>query len=240
MLGVSCHHGDVNNQNNLKAAARIIRDYPEIDIVEIDFVFYGNDLISSHDYDARLILRGSSLIKWIERVVFIEKKILWIDLKPKLDPSVLIWPVAKEETRCLFAILNEAMKKEDIRSRIIITSQDMSIVDEIEASEEASLWQIAADIPNIPSYVWQDLLPPGLQGWLNSSVNEHFIRRCDLTPYNIVAIDKSFFDDMTTLMRFIHESSIKQGATIIIYTFKRGAPLITSDHYNIVMQYDFA
>ena len=238
---ISCHHGDIDHQNNIEAAVYILHDNPDIDIMEIDFVLYGKELISSHDYSAHSILNGATLLEWIELVIIKEKKVLWIDLKPKIDLSVFFWSIAKEEVNCLSILLDEACSRWGIwiRPYILMTSQDPTITHEIEQTLSRN-YQIVADIPNMSSYVWQDILPFGLQGWLDDSVYDHFMNRYDFSRHPIVAIDKSFFGhSVKRVLRFIYDSSIKEGTTIIIYNFKVGAPIVRDPLYNIVMQYDF-
>lgn len=238
---VSCHHGDSRDQNNLVSARRILHENPEIDIMEIDFVFYNNDLVSSHDYSAHGILHGSSLREWIEMVILRHKKILWIDMKPDLSIGSFLWPSVKEEVSCLFTILRSF--KRDIDNSLIITSQDPAITEEIAGNTPVDIkWrQTAADIPNLSSYFWQFILSPGLQGWNDDSVYKYFANEYDFSPYSIVAIDKSFFGhNIDRVIRFITESNIGQGTTVILYNFKKGAPVIRSEYCNIVMQYDYS
>lgn len=236
---ISCHHGDSSNQNNLVAASRILREYPEIDIMEIDFVFYNNDIVSSHDYSAHNILHGSSLSEWIEMVVIKHKKILWIDMKPDLSIGAFLWPSFKEEVACLFSILRSF--KRGIGNSLMITSQDPSITEEINNTPIDMKWPTATDIPYLSSYIWQYILSPGLQVWNDDSIYKYFATEYDFSPYSIVAIDKSFFaHDIDKVFRFISECNIGEGTTVILYNFKRGVPIIHSEYCNIVMQYDYS
>lgn len=241
---VSCHHGDIKDQNNLVSAARVLDKYDEIDILEIDFVFYMNDMISSHDYSAKNILHGSSLSKWIEMTVIHYGRVLWIDLKPRLDIASFLWSNdQKEEAICLFRILGEMKKKYGIKisESILITSQDPIITEEIEIANSLNEWRVVADIPHMSSYIWQAILPPGLQEWNDSSIYTDFTTLYDFSRFAVIAIDKSFFNNsIDRVFRFIKESNIKVGSTIIIYNFTKETPVIHSPNYNIVMQYDFS
>lgn len=242
---IAAHHGDSRNQNNLEAARRVLETHPEIDIMEIDFILYCKELISSHDYTAEGVLNGSPLRDWIEMVVIQYGKTLWIDVKPLIALSALFWSIAEEVTACLYTILAEqalyAKQSHNItlRNYLFITSQDPAIKLELETRNKEG-WLIAIDVPAMRSYIWQALLPPGLQEWLNDSIYNALTRNYDFSRDSIVAIDKTFFDgNLKRLFRFIETSNIQPGTTIILYTFDGDMPPLKSDQYHIVTQYDY-
>ena len=85
-IKVSCHHGDINNPNQLFYVEKLIeRENDFIDIYEIDFVMFKNKVVSSHDYDIDMIYKGTELIKWIDLIIIKNNKILWIDIKENLS-----------------------------------------------------------------------------------------------------------------------------------------------------------
>lgn len=244
---VSCHHGDIDRQNNLEAASLIMQENPDIDIMEIDFVLYNKELISSHDYSTEGILNGASLIEWVDLVILKHSHMLWIDLKPQalgLGTFLESWSTAKEEAIVLFGILREARERYrpvlDIRDFIMITSQDRAIIKEIERLNEGNEWRIVADIPHLQSYIWQYILPVGMQEQLNDAVFEYFVKQYDFSAHSVVAIDKSFFGhSLRRVFQFVRASTIKEGSTLILYNFAHDDPVVRSKYYDVVMQYDF-
>ena len=244
VTAISCHHGDSEAQNNLIAARGIIQRHPEINIMEIDFVLYGKELISSHDYTSDGIIKGSSLIEWIELVIIQHGRMLWVDLKPQelgLGTFFESWSTAKEEARVLFDLLREARSRYviDIKDYVMVTSQDPAITKEIERGNSDG-WRIVADIPHLKSYIWQYILPIGMHEGLNDWVFEEFVHHYDFSRHSVVAIDKTFFGhSLKRVFSFIRRTNIREGTTIILYTFKRGDPVVRSSRYHIVMQYDF-
>lgn len=244
---ISCHHGDSHNQNNLPAAVNIMRAYGEIDVIEIDFVHYGDDIISSHDYTALNILRGAPLLEWIATVVVAAQRVLWIDLKPRLDLIEVLLPgtnYAEKEALCLFARLKEATSlygASVIMPRIIVSSQDPVIVDEV-GRHNIDGWQTLADIPLLSSYIWQEILPFGLQPWLNDSVESHFREHYDFTHHNTVAIDCGFFErNVSRVLRFVEACRLLPDTILILYNVRNSEPPIEHPRYtNIITQYDFS
>lgn len=242
---IACHHGDSLNQNNLDAARRIMQKYPEITIMEIDFILYNDKLVSSHDYTSISILNGSLLEEWIDLVVVQYGKKLWIDLKPNVSVYALFYSNAVDFARCLFERLEEkrdlTRNMIDIKPHIIISSQDTAIVEEVDLLNHQRGWRTLCDVPRLKRYIMQAFLPPGLQEWLNDMVYDELTFQYDFSGFNMVAIDKSFFDhDIQRLFRFIEKSNIKEGSTIILYNFKMNIAPLVHPKYNIVMQYDFA
>lgn len=242
---ISCHHGDSRNQNNLPAALAVMQEFGEIDVMEIDFVHYGDDLISSHDYTAINIIRGAPLLEWITAVVVDAQRILWIDLKPRLDPiDMLLRNSAEKEAQCLFARLADAAAlfgAPNIMPRIIISSQDPVIVHEVARHNEAG-WHTLVDLPLLSSYIWQEILPFGLQAWLNDSVEEQLREHYDFGGHDTVAIDCGFFErDISRVLRFVEACRLLPDTTLILYNVRQSEPLIEHPLYNnIITQYDFS
>ena len=249
---IACHHGDYHHQNNLKYGEKILKKYDnEIDLMEIDFIFYEpcNNFVSSHDYTTNSILRGSFIKDWIELVIHRYKKILWIDLKPHLDIMSLIslqnhYPY---EAYIFFNVLNEIRAHYlrhhngfDIKEYILITSQDMSFKDELLMINTYK-WDIIMDIPYLPHYLWQSILPNDTQYILNNYVYNYF-SSYDFSQCSFISIDLTFFNNnVDKVKHFIKNNrTIREDKTfIILYNFQRYTKPIHMHNYRIITMYDY-
>lgn len=249
-MRLCCHHGDYDNQNNLAAAKKIMEENPQIDIYEIDFVDYGRQFISSHDYAYHSRIGGSPLSEWIREICVKRKKILYVDLKVDVDFSYLFFCSGggiewKFDCQRLYAVLNEMARKYrkkyniNIRNYIWLTSQDYDVVSKLnsinEFQEKKRRWTCIIDVPYVNYYIAQYTLPGCMMGLLGGRTYSEFMTYnfdCD-----IVALDYSFFTHYIT--RFIENSTIKLGSTIILYSFELGTEPINIMGYNIVMTYNY-
>jgi len=256
-IKVSCHHGDINNPNQLFYVEKLIeRENDFIDIYEIDFVMFKNKIISSHDYDIDMIYKGSELIKWIDLIIIKNNKILWIDIKENL--SIFCNSYNQFNIYLFFKQLEIIRKKiiNDINLDIInfiwISCQETNLYDKIieinnkkqrpnSVTQEIreNKWIIVYDIPSIDSYIYQIILGTiGLNCIINDSVYNKYIQ-LDLTQYKYISIDQSFFYDIHDLLEFINRLILSKNTNIVLYNFKLNIPPITIPDYNIIMQYDF-
>src|SRR6478736_5707913 len=102
LLNVSCHHGAANDENNLASCQQILDKYNEIDVIEIDFIYYEGEFVSSHDYDN---VKGDKLEIWIDEIIK-RNKVLCIDLKDS-QLSFFINVLSKINIQHLYDKLNE-------------------------------------------------------------------------------------------------------------------------------------
>ena len=252
----SCHHGDVQCQNNLAQAIRVMQKYSAIKVMEIDFVQVGDDFVSSHDYSADSIKNGAPLRKWVEQVVLKRKKILWLDLKSHIDffaftcCDVRFKFDCRQLFRVLAAICNET--KQRLQDRLWLSCQDCEVRETLirynNRLKERHRWIIATDIPYVYSYACKYLLPLSAYSWIHDHVFSYF-KEYDFTTTTVgvefnkppvVCIDHSFFPSDTKLIQFIEQSTIPPGSTILLYTFQsHDYPPIEVLGYTIIMQYDY-
>ena len=240
---ISNHHGHIDKENNLEAATPLIRAHTEIDIVEVDFIHYRDALISAHDHDATQILNGSGLEEWIQLVVIEQKRILWIDMKARMDWMAFFVHYSEETARLLMRKLNKLQRRYiktlDLRHWIMITCQDHELNALIQQYNRAG-WEVVADVPFAWSYFFKWYMPQDVQGWVDEYVYDYFTERYDFTPYAIVSIDVCFFNnDLREVLRFLKHTNIKKDAFIVLYNFKQGTPPVTLQGYNVITQYDF-
>lgn len=252
----SCHHGHVEHQNNLRQAIDVIRTNPDIRIVEIDFIQLGDEFISSHDYVAENISNGSPLLEWVRKVVIERKKILWIDLKSHVDFMAFCCCDIRFKLDCnaLFKTLSGICRILDMRvqDKVWLSCQDLEVREALvrcnRRLKPENKWTIVTDIPFVYSYAvnaCQYVLPSIFYNWLQDRV---FAELCQY-DFNrtriyanvpiIVCIDKSFFATTERLTKFIEDSTIPLGSTIVLYTFERTEPPILISGYDIIMQYDY-
>lgn len=242
----SCHHGDVQCQNNLLQALQVIQSHEKIKVMEIDFVQVGEDFVSSHDYKPESIANGSPLSEWIDKVVLKNQKILWIDIKSHLDVFAFTCCDVRFKFDCrqLFRVLAQLCNttKQQLQSRVWLSCQDSVVRDTLlslnNRLKQRHRWIIMADIPFVYSYACKYLLPFSASDWIHNYVFSHFVTY-DFSQSPVICIDRSFFPSDNRLIEFIENSTITPGTTLILYTFESGHPPIEVLGYNIIMQYDF-
>lgn len=252
---ISNHHGDINNENNLKAAKEILRqNIDDINIMEIDFIQYNGEFVSTHDETCEGILNGSLLEKWIDFLVIENHKILWIDLKPKGTWVSFLFQSSLFEVNLLLNKLKYLRKyykqnnNIDIKNYIMIGSQDPKVRKEMQRLNilerymggNESEWLIIIDIPNVNAYITQWCLPYCFQYKLDIYVYNRFMSY-DFSKSPLIAIDMTFFEnDVDHVFEFIkNNKTIKHNSFIILYSFKRSHPPVHLENYHIIMQYNF-
>ena len=236
----SCHHGDINDQNNLEAALRVADEFPEIDVYEIDFVCDGKRIVSSHDYNSKMIECGSELEKWIDAIVVGRGKILWIDVKQNLD-FYFAWSYGTFDALSMFARLAEARLKwgsDVMNRRIWIGCQDVALREQIMALCQSDDWPFILDIPTISGYIMKCLTPHCLTPKLPTFIEKQ-MRHTDYQHEDIISIDRSFFSGPKELKRFVVSLHLRPGVTIVLNSFPRTQQPIHIEDHRIVMQYDY-
>lgn len=217
----SCHHGKLGYENQLKYA-QLLTDY---DIIEIDFVYYNNQYVSSHDYEEENINKGSLLKNWIDFVIE-NDKVLWIDLKDD-NISVFLPQLSKLNVNALIDTLDKLNYK-NLDQFIIISCQYHNIYEQLL---NLSSYTIMRDLPKDILYVMDMLIPE----FLNYHTKELIITEIenDVGDASIIAIDQQFFT-VDELSIFVNQCLAK---IIIIYTFE--SPIILKSDKHIIYQYNY-
>lgn len=250
IMRIACHHGDYNHQNNLEHAKRVLELYhDQIDIMEIDFVYYQNNFVSSHDHDTDSIIKGSYLKTWIDLVIIKYHKILWLDIKVNIFSFALMITGYKHECERLFQLFktyNRSLYEErkiDIKQYILISCQYTPYKDELLRlnSKLRRPWLFTTDLPYYNHYIWRYVLPNDIQTLNNEKVQE-MILEYDFSSQYYISIDLFFFNnDIEFLFELLHKNgTLEKGSYIILYPFNHNSPIkVTSNKYNIVIMYDF-
>jgi len=243
---VTCaHHGDYCRENNIPAAKIILSKNPEIGIMEIDFIYDGGDFISAHDHNPEKLLQGQTLQEWIKFICVEKRLILYIDLKVNVDFSYVI-NCGKVTTELnsgkLYEILNEQRryyikKGIDIAKYIWLACQDHTILLELDQLSNDKLWTVIADVPYTTYYILQYITPRCVMHLLENRIKSDY--RNHLSQKSIVSIDNSFFTSFDSLLHFIELSGIKQGSTLIIYSFERSQEPLKIKGYRVIMLYNY-
>lgn len=234
---ISAHHGYINCENELFPTISLLKSFPEIDIVEIDFIYHEGTFVSSHDYDEKNITKGTGLVTWLQRVIRL-KKILWIDIKDAEVSSILEW-ASIFNVKALFNVLDKQRKifsEEGIRLEdwVIISSQYEHIHRKLIKN---TVYTIVYDLPFDDAYFYRKIIPDFLEViLLNCSVRESIENKCTSLPSNsIVALDISFFESMEQLTEFIIKIDIQ---TFIIYSLNQGTTIDVKNK-KIIYQYNY-
>lgn len=256
--GISCHHGASNYPNVLKHAKTVVSRSPQINIVEIDFITYNREVISSHDYRVANVVQGSTLFEWIRDIIFVERRLLWIDVK---ENHVYMHSLCgtdsyteKFDVSLFFDTLNQCRRHFklfsqeegiDISEFLVIGCQDEVLSTSLymyNVSNCHDVYRMICDIPGANYYIWQAITPSLLQPLLLNNyvrseyTNFNFIER----SHGWVAIDMNFFNTRGDLISFIEQSSIPRNANIILYNAVEHEPYLNvSTGHHIIMQYDF-
>lgn len=247
-LKISCHHGDIDNPNQLFFTENLLENNNQIDICEIDFITFNKYIISTHDYDIKKIEKGSELHKWIDLVIIKFNKVLWIDIKENLDIQ-LNCAFDKFDTILFFKTLERLReiiiinKNIDILKKVWIGCQEKTVYNEIininNLFTTHKKWKIIYDIPSVKSYIWQIITKPfALDFIVNNCVyNEHI--DMDLRTYKLISIDQSFFNSIDELVDFVNTINISKNTMIVLYNFNPNVPPIkVRPGIHIIMQYD--
>ena len=229
---ISCHHGVSRFENQLTPVINLFNIHPQIDILEIDFVYYDKTYISSHDYELCNIVNGNPLSEWIHFIMKMNK-ILWIDLKDD-NLSILNDTYSKIKLKALFHELSELQQKYNgLQDHVIIGCQYSHIYKKL--LQIKTDFVIIRDLPEDVSYVIDACTPDFLKE-ITNYVNQSLM---DLTHNNksgITAIDKSFFDSFTNLEEFIEKLKTD---VVIVYNFDLCDNYQLKSDKHIIYQYNF-
>jgi len=236
---ISAHHGYTNRSNELAPTINLIQSNPDIDIIEIDFIYNDGIFISSHTYDAADIAVGSNLVEWIEKIVPM-KKILWLDIKDT-ELSIFTAFAGKFDVSHFFKILNSQWKKlldRGIRLQdwLIMSSQYEHIQRKLIKRNPG--YTIVHDLPFAPAYVAQRITPTCMDTALDYFVKEYIESETNTYGSNqIVCLDISFFESVDHLVEFIKKINVN---TFIVYSLSLDNETdIQIPGKKIIYQYDY-
>jgi len=233
---ISAHHGDHNHENSLAHTLELLDKRKEIKYVEIDFVCWNNNYVSSHDYNEEIISKGSSLREWLISLTK-RKIVLWMDVKD-VDYSIVGDVFSKVDGKLLFQILDEvetALYANGIylKDWIFISSQYVYAEKRI-VNANINKYMIAKDLPTFYAYAfeWKNI-PHGIQNLFKEEVKRVILeqRYCD-----VVCLDCSFFDTEQEVENLFVESKV---GMVILYSLEGKEIIHLQKTKKVVYQYDF-
>jgi hypothetical protein len=243
----SSHHGVASRPNELRAAKRLLeKQSATIDVVEIDFVAWGAELISAHDYDAIEVARGSPLLDWILLVIVAHRKVLWIDLKARFDASAMLGCSVRFDARLVIDTLSDLrarIKSLDILPFIWLSCQESHSL-ALLAAQLQEPWILSLDLPSAWSYGAKMLLPGAFHHLVDERVQWDVLCRQFSQDTPVVSLDRSFFGSLEQLRAVIDASTIPSKALVVLYTFARSdermlAQFFRGARHRIVFQFDY-
>lgn len=241
---ISAHHGDIERPNQLKAARRVLKRHPEIDCLEIDFVSFREQIVSSHDYELSVIELGAPLQDWL-RLCAERRLVLWIDVKQN-EWFYFNAMYGQFDVGLFFDILKETRREVlrshavDLRDWVWIGCQDCALRDALHRRNQHAKhrWQLVLDLPFIKSYVYKALLPSCMPGTLMRLAEEEVLNS-EYRHFPIISLDKDFFPTHDDLVEFVRALWLSKGTTVILNSFSRDVAPIRIKGLHIVMQYDY-
>lgn len=220
-------------------------------------VTYDQDVISSHDYTITSVSQGSTLFDWIHFVIYIERRVLWLDVKENQvythsmchgyteKFNVALFFETLDRCRKFFQLARDGASVSadpiDISQYILIGCQDAELAQTLRRYNTGP-YHMIMDLPRANYYVWQTVLPSFLQQWFLNGAVQDSINKTDfreIGPGDWVALDMSFFETHEELREFIIQSPIPRDCHLIIYTAKGRDIPIEIEGYHIIMQYDY-
>lgn len=234
LSGKSSHHGYINYENQLAPMKGFFQTYPDVEIVEIDFVYSNKNFVSSHDYTEANIKLGSTLEVWI-RYSVAHNKLMWIDVKDTM------WSVISNKFSS-FNVEEFYKTLDDISTRIpstpsyiLISCQYTNTYNRLVAQNIAtsSKYIIIHDMPQDFAYVLNDFLPLSV---IKSYVHRKILEELKEVS-GIVCLDRIFFSNTLELTDFIVKLPHKN---VIVYSYDLNAtsiPVVSGKQ--IIVQYDY-
>ena len=243
---VTCaHHGCYGQENNLEAARLVLKQNREIGLMEIDFVEYGGQFVSSHDHTPHSCANGSTLAQWVEFLCVRKRRLLYMDLKAQYGLWSWWQPQHKFNLAALLQELNRlreyymsSRRKHpvDITRLIWIASQDPDVAQQLLLHCHGTPWIPIADIPYMSAYVKRAVTPSCMWPAVNQTVLGEMLHT--QYPLQIAAIDCSFLAG-TSFEKFVRDAGIQPGATLIPYAFERTQRPIELEGYTVIMVYNY-
>jgi hypothetical protein len=240
---ISCHHGHIQFENQLQPMINLIKNNNMdskhskksveshiFDIIEIDFVCYQNEYISSHDYILDNINKGSKLEDWVDLIIKYNK-MLWIDLKDTtsslfINTSQLNIPLLLQKLNLL------KLKYLNLNQHILLGCQYQMGYQQLLSYQHD--YTVLTDLPQDYAYVLNYLTP----SLFKSTINDYIKTWIQNNTYNdILALDVSFFNNLDEVKTFIDSTT---SSVVILYNFEKGYKLpLTFYNKQIIIQYNF-
>lgn len=235
---ISAHHGCINRENELEPAIELLKLHPEIDMIEIDFVYSDGKFISAHDYEPETIAKGSELSKWLDAIIPLEK-IIWIDIKDS-NWSILSGELCVFDTDKFFDLMHIekerfAQKQISLENYVLIGSQYECTRNKLCLSNNDN-FQILCDMPLDYAYVAKTIIPSSM-----ASIIDYFIQKCIANDTQgipqIICLDTKFFESVDDLVSLLNKLNTN---TVILYSLNLNYKLDSNiSHKQIIYQYDF-
>lgn len=206
----SAHHGFINHENQLDPIPKLFNTYPNIGLVEVDFVYHNGDFISSHDETDENMKKGSSLEKWIDCIIH-NNKILWLDIKDS-DLSFISEYFSVFDVDAFYQYLNRLEQKYyNLKNYILIGCQYTYVYNQLISKNTG--YNIIHDNPQDEAYILNKFLPLCLiKSYVHNGILEDLVGTT-----GIVCLDHTFFDDVRELNNFISNLPHK---VIIVYSYE--------------------
>ena len=241
---ISAHHGDVERPNQLKAAKRVLRQNPEIQCLEIDFVSFQGEIVSSHDYALEMIQKGAPLREWM-LLCARRQCVLWIDVKQN-EWFYFNGMYGQFDVDLFFETLKLARREIardmgiDMRKWLWIGCQNCALRDALHHKNKRAKhgWHMVLDMPFVKSYVYKALLPSCMPRTL-ARLAEEEILNSDYEKYAVLSLDQVFFATHDMMLEFLRELRLPRHTTVILNSFSRDVEPLRVRGLNIVMQYDY-
>jgi len=224
----SCHHGSSIKPNQLIPALNILKN--NIDIIEIDFIYYNNQYISAHDESE--VEHGSELSLWIDEIIKLDN-ILWIDLKDT-QLSFFLNSYSTINVDYLFELLNKLhLKYKNLHQHILIGCQYSHVY---QALMKQSMFTIIRDLPRDSMYFLEALSPCQLFESISvSSIIDDVIMHHQYQTTSIIAIDRHFFTT-NVLINLLNTISF---TIIILYNYNQDDEVLYIRNKHIIHQYNY-
>lgn len=230
LINKSAHHGCINHQNQLKSTLELLVKYPEIGIVEIDFVYHEFNFISSHDYTDENISLGSTLEEWLQHIIYM-KKLLWIDIKDCIL-SILSDKFIEFDIIAFYKYLSKLeIEFPNLKDHLLISCQYSNTYEKLVKYNTDYI--IVHDMPQDYAYALVKLRE---LDFIDSLIHEK-IQSALKGITGIVSLDKIFFNNVDEITKFINTLETK---TIIVYSYDlhdTNIPIVPGKH--IIYQYNY-
>jgi hypothetical protein len=225
----SAHHGYINYENQLPPFKGFFQRYPDVEIVEVDFVYSNGKFISAHDYTEATVKLGSELEEWIRYIVR-HNKIMWIDVKDTMW-SVISNRFSSFNVEAFYKTLDDiSTRVPNVSSHVLISCQYTNTYNRLVAMR--SNYTIIHDMPQDFAYALNDFLPR----WLIKSYVQRAIVEALRGVDGIVCLDSIFFSSTLELNGFIQDLTQKR---VIVYSYPLNETNTPTSSKQIFVQFDY-
>lgn len=233
---ISAHHGDHIHENSLCHTLALLDKRKDIKYVEIDFVCWNDNYISSHDYNEDIVKNGSFLKEWL---VALTKRnvVLWMDVKD-VDYTIVGDLFSKVDGKLLFRILEETdFELQSIgiylKDWVFISSQYVHAQKRI-IEANINKYTIAQDLPTFYAYAleWK-YIPSYIRSHFKDDIKKIIFER---TYCDVVCLDCSFFDTEEEIEDLFYGTKI---GMVILYNLEGKQEITLEKRKKVIYQYNF-